>query len=311
MKKTLLLAAALCTLAAPAALADTKSYKPKAFSRIETDGAMNVVFKTGAENTIRVETEGSDFSDVRLTNRGDTLVVSRNSIKEERSWFRGGTSISVSDDRKTVKVNGKKKPAYTVYVTGPELSAVNSAQSSTFRSETIAAPDFDANASSSASIWLGGSADTANLSASSSGSIDAAKLLAVELDVDASSSGDVIAAARGADEVTINASSAGGVTLASGGAARLIVDASSGASIELSGACDRLDATASSGASVKAGDLRCVSAVADASSGASVNAYASGAASGNASSGGSVNFAGSPREQDASKSSGGSVSFSN
>jgi hypothetical protein len=67
---------------------------------------------------------------------------------------------------------------------------------------------------------------------------------------------------------------------------------------------------ASSGASVDANSLRCAKATANASSGADVELFASSSASGDASSGAGISFKGGPKEQDLSKSSGGSVSFS-
>lgn len=86
------------------------------------------------------------------------------------------------------------------------------------------------------------------------------------------------------------------------------IDVSSGASIELSGVCKSIRGDASSGARFSGEGLRCESASFEASSGASAHAFATGAASGDASSGASVRFAGNPATLDRDESSGGSVS---
>ncbi len=86
------------------------------------------------------------------------------------------------------------------------------------------------------------------------------------------------------------------------------IDVSSGASIELSGACKSLHGDASSGAQFEGKNLKCESASIEASSGASAEAFATAKASGDASSGASVRFAGNPARLDRDESSGGSVS---
>jgi len=90
--------------------------------------------------------------------------------------------------------------------------------------------------------------------------------------------------------------------------ANLKVEVSSGASVDLSGSCADLAVEISSGASFSGEDLKCATADVDASSGASAQAFASQRAEGNASSGASVNFYGSPASIEKDSSSGGSVS---
>lgn len=311
MKTALTALATIALLAAPQALAQGKSYTVSSFSEIEVDGAMYVVYKTGNSTSVRVEADNGDYSDASIETKGDTLKVSRESLNKKSSWLSfGGRSVNVSDDGKTIKVNGKKVPVYTVYVTSPDLERVKASQSSRFDSDTIKASAFEASASSSADITLGGTAGEARLSASSSGDIKAKKLKAESARISASSSGDVEATVTGTGETNISASSSGDVVLNSTGAATFIVSASSGSSVELAGACNRINATASSGADIEADELRCSSATANASSGADIDLYSSSAASGNASSGGSITFKGNPAQQNVSKSSGGSVKFS-
>lgn len=85
------------------------------------------------------------------------------------------------------------------------------------------------------------------------------------------------------------------------------VNISSGANATLRGTCARLDLDISSGAHFDGEGLHCEVAKVDASSGASADAFATQLADGNASSGGSVTFHGSPAKFTEDSSSGGSV----
>ncbi len=88
----------------------------------------------------------------------------------------------------------------------------------------------------------------------------------------------------------------------------LDIGVSSGASVVVSGDCNRIAVDASSGSSVSARDLKCASAMVDASSGSSISVYASESASADGSSGASVSVHGSPSDVDKDTSSGASVS---
>ncbi len=311
MNKTLTALATISLLLAPAALAEGKSYTADDFSRIKVTAAMNVIYTASPQTSVVVEASNGDYSDAKIENDGDTLVVTRESIDKKRNFFSwGGNSLSVSNDGKTVKVNGKKMPVYTVYVTGPELDGVKASQSSRFESQTIDAGTFEAGASSSATVILAGSADAATLSASSSGELKAAKFAVGTVNVSASSSGDAEVLVNGTGKTSVSASSSGQVKLRSTAAASFDVSASSGADVEMSGSCTTMSVSASSGADVEADELRCTNVTVSASSGADVDAFATGSATARASSGADISIAGKPSVQDGSKSSGGSVSFS-
>lgn len=85
------------------------------------------------------------------------------------------------------------------------------------------------------------------------------------------------------------------------------VSVSSGASAELTGTCTTIDIAVSSGARFDGERLKCRAAEVDASSGASADAFATQSADGEASSGASVTFHGSPAQFREDSSSGGSV----
>ncbi|MCQ8184006.1 GIN domain-containing protein [Parvularcula maris] len=91
----------------------------------------------------------------------------------------------------------------------------------------------------------------------------------------------------------------------SGGSIEL--KASSGANLEIEGTCDQVEAGASSGADLNAGNLVCDSGEASVSSGASVRVHTTDRIKARASSGGSVQVGGDPDKVDTKTSSGGSV----
>ena len=87
--------------------------------------------------------------------------------------------------------------------------------------------------------------------------------------------------------------------------------ASNGASLTVSGACGHLDAQVSSGASMNAAGLACGSVAVAASSGASATVFARDSAVADASSGASIDIHGRPPITDVDSSSGGSVAVRN
>lgn len=308
MLKTLTTTAVIALLAAPLALAGTKTIDVGGFDRIDAKGAMNVIYTAGPTPSVIIETDGNDFSYAAISVDGDTLVVTRVSL-EKRGLFGGSGNLKVSDGGKTVRVNGKKVPSYIVRVSSPDLNGIKVSQSSTGNASGIDAASFEAQASSSATLKLSGKATRAEMSASSSADIEATEFEAESLDVSASSSGEVDARVTGAGKVEISASSSGDVSLRSTQAATFSVSASSGADVDLAGACASISISASSGADVDASKLQCQEATVTASSGADVDAFASLSADGTASSGADISFDGAPAGQKAKKSSGGDVSF--
>lgn len=308
MIRTATCLAAFAALTVPTALAETKSYDAKAFSEIEARGAIDVIYERAATPSIVVEQAEGDFGDVYLDFDGDTLIVSRNSVRDRSGWF-SSVNINMKDHRKVVKVNGKRVPYYVVRVSGPNLDAARIAVSAKLTATGVHSDDFDGRASSSGDLEVSGTAGHAKLHASSSGDLIATDLEAGSLDIHASSSGDVEAKSTGTGRITIDASSSGDVELVSLGAADFVIDASSSADVELKGACAAIDIEASSSADVGAKELKCRSASVSASSSGDVSVYASESVQAHASSGGDIYVSGSPAARDVSKSSGGDVDF--
>lgn len=107
--------------------------------------------------------------------------------------------------------------------------------------------------------------------------------------------------------ISFDASSAGHITT-SVDAPTISAEASSGAELEISGRTKDFKARSSSGSSIKAFELYTENAVAEASSGASVNTRPSVSLEGNASSGGNINYRGGAPSIKKQESSGGNIS---
>lgn len=308
MLKRLTATTAIALIAAPLAFAGTQTVDVRGFDRIDTRGAMKVVYQTGPDTSVVIETDRDDFSDAKVFVDGQTLVVTRESV-EKRGLLGSSANIRISDEGQTVRVNGKKVPTYTVRVTSPDLKGIKASQSSRGTLSGINATSFEASATSSADLILSGRAGKADISASSSGEVTATSFEAGELVASASSSGEVDALAGGTGAVKVSASSSGDISIRSLQAANFSVNSSSGGDIELTGACKDITINASSGGDVEADELTCQSARVDASSGSDVEAFASVSANGNASSGANVKFRGNPADRQVNQSSGGKIRF--
>ena len=308
MKRPATCIAALLVLAAPAALADTKAYPAQPFSQIEAGGPIDVIYERAATPSITVEQAENDFSDIYLDFEGDTLIVSRNSVRNRSGWF-NKVNINTKDDRKIIKVNGKRVPYYVVRVSGPDLDGVIVKRSAKLTANGVESDTFDAHASSSGDLELSGTARSAKLHASSSGDILASAFRSESLDIQTSSSGDIEVTASGSGPVRIDASSSGDLELMSLGPAEFLIQASSSADVELSGQCSSIKVDASSSADVDANGLTCLTATVMASSSADVSVSASESVKAQASSGGDIYVSGSPAVRDVSRSSGGDIDF--
>ena len=145
------------------------------------------------------------------------------------------------------------------------------------------------------------------LGASSAASIEAEDPIEAsgDFDVDVSSAGE-IKAAISADEMTLDASSSGEMNLEVN-ADEIEADVSSSGEIEVSGTVRYQEVEASSAGEYDASDVAGEEVDASASSGGSIKVNVSNKIDASASSGGSVRYSGSPKYVDVSSSSGGSV----
>ena len=296
---------ALAAAFAPIANAESKSFPAGDFTAIDTRGAVDVIFETGADASIKVEQDEGDFSDIFIEQNGQTLLVSRNSLRNKAGWARN-VSLSTKNGHKVVKVNGKRVPSYTIRITAPALEEVSVANSSSLSASGLNVSTFSGSVSSSADLRLSGTVEQAKLRASSSGDLDAKQLAATNLDLDVSSSADATAKVLGG-KLKLEASSSADATIDATGSELIEIDASSSADVEMSGSCQMLDVSASSSADVSADDLKCVNGDIQASSGADVGAYISGSLEAHASSGSDITVRGNPASRDVHESSGGDI----
>ena len=307
MKRALISLSALSIAALPA-LAETKDFPVGSFSSIDVKGGIKVLYETGAETTVIVEQAEGDFSDISIETDDGELQIGRESLGFLKS-LRANLHVDLVEGNLRVKVNGKRKPSYTVIVTSPSISELDVAQSSILEASGIDAGEIELDASSSAKLIVSGRAASADMDASSSSSIDASDFIVGAITIEATSSADVIAHAVTNSRARIDASSSSDVKLVLESTADIDVDASSSTDIVLTGTCDEITVDASSSADVEAKDLLCKSAEIDASSSADVSVSVTEALEAKASSGADINVHGAPTQVDITESSGGDISI--
>lgn len=126
----------------------------------------------------------------------------------------------------------------------------------------------------------------------------------------ASSGADIVADEMSGNEVDLTASSGAEIAVTAVDSERVAVTASSGSNISAErGSCDALEAVASSGSSVRIEGVKCRSVEATGSSGAAIRVFAEERIDANASSGASIEVHGPHEEIAINTSSGGSIDF--
>ena len=131
MKFRLPLAVAIALIAAPAALADSRSFSLAGFDKVDASNHVTVIVKQGPFS-IQVSEPQGWFDDLILEVRGSTLVASRRSQKSWGWW---------SPDR----------PSYTITVTAPAWSAIAASNHANLRGE-VTAPALTLTASNHADV---------------------------------------------------------------------------------------------------------------------------------------------------------------
>ena len=293
----------------PAAMADTQSVPVDGFSKIVVKAGILVNYTPGPESSVTVEQEAGDFSDIDITVSKGKLKIGRKSLAQ--SGWGGNRSMSTKwrDGKIVVKVNGKRVPSYTVTVTSPDLESLKATQSSKLIASGLNLDALNASASSSGDIELVGQASTAQLEASSSGTVDAAEFIVASVKLDASSSGEVYATSIDGELIDIDASSSGDVKIVTTGTPDIKIDASSSADVSLEGACNFLTASISSSADVSGESMSCKTAEISTSSSGDLSLNVTESVIARASSGGDIEIGGSPAQRDVTRSSGGDVDF--
>ncbi|MEL7488566.1 MAG: DUF2807 domain-containing protein [Pseudomonadota bacterium] len=211
MNKSLLTGGcALAIASAGAAHADeTRDFNFDAFDRIDAAAGVVVEVVVGGEQSVRVETDRGDFSDL-------IIGVENGELNVKRDWKKNGWR--------------RRKPNYTVYATVAELSGVEASSGSTVEATGVSGGDFDLDTSSGASVSIAGDCDTVKAEASSGSSIDARDLECASAVADASSGASIAVHAK--EDADAEASSGASVTVY-GGPSDVRADKSSGGSVRI------------------------------------------------------------------------------
>ncbi|MDR3475839.1 MAG: DUF2807 domain-containing protein [Devosia sp.] len=127
---------------------------------------------------------------------------------------------------------------------------------------------------------------------------------------EASSGADLDITGIAAAGLSLTVSSGASVAATATGAERLAFDASTGGTIKAAGTCTHLIANASTGASLDARDLICADVNAQASAGGHADVHADKSINANASVGGGIRVFGNPTDVNSNSGTGGSVDFS-
>jgi hypothetical protein len=220
-----LCAAGLALVAAPA-LAETRTYELAEFDSISIATGIEAVVEVGGTQSVSVEIDDPDlFDKLEIDVRGSTLRA-RIELSFLDNLLSGGVLGAIFADRAGIRM----------HITVPELTAVEASSGARVRVDAMQGADMRLDASSGAVIAI--------------------------------------------EEVN---------------AAAVRADASSGAQLSVNkGSCESIDAASSSGAGIDLRGLECGDARARASSGAALRVFAADKIDAEASSGASIRIAGDP-----------------
>lgn len=207
--KQLLSGVAVAALLASPALAETKTYDLKGFTRISAAAGVAVNVSVGGDYSVRAESSSEGLERLKIELVGDELRIGRHNKMNFR-WKRGDE--------------------VTVDVTTPALSALDVSSGASLEASGIDADAFSVDVSSGASLEAAGRCDTLTADVSSGGSISARGLECRSAIADASSGGsaDIFAS----ESLTSDASSGGSIEV-SGRPANVNKDTSSGGSVSV------------------------------------------------------------------------------
>lgn len=211
-RQHILPAAALATalaagLIALPALAETKVYPLKNFSKIDASAGLEVVLKQGPHNVVVDHSKG-EFDRVVVEVKGDTLKLGRKS-----GIYRNNSG------------------RVTITVTAPDISSIDVSSGVTLEADNYRFASLDLDVSSGGGVDLSGSCRALSVDVSSGASVDAEDLKCETVTADASSGGSVEAfASRSAS----GSASSGGSIEFEGNPQEFVKDTSSGGSVSRS-----------------------------------------------------------------------------
>ncbi|WP_139792346.1 head GIN domain-containing protein [Henriciella litoralis] len=228
MKLKSLLAATttLAVFAAPA-IAETQTYSVATFDEIDVSSGINVIFEIGDTQSVEVENDKGDFSDIVVDVDEGALVLKR--PKKFKMGF------------------GKRRTDYTVRVVATSLNGIEASSGASAEGSGLTG-DVDVGVSSGASAAISDiRADELEVEASSGSDVELSGTC-VEIDADASSGADLDASGVQCERLTADVSS--GASIRAYASKSVNADASSGGSVRVSGGATDVTIDKSSGGSV-------------------------------------------------------------
>jgi len=225
MLRTTLFATTCLVLALPAS-AETKDYNMDSFNALDVSAGVTVIYEVGESQSVVAENNRGNFDKLRIENRGDTLVIKR----ANSGWFR------------------RNRENYTVRVTGPAVSAIDSSSGSMVKANGVSGNDVDLEVSSGASLHVTNvQADSISLGASSGSRLEAAGSCS-GAEIDASSGASIDA--NDLICVDVDAGASSGASVRAHASKSVDGHASSGASVKVTGGATDIEKSRSSGGSV-------------------------------------------------------------
>lgn len=200
--------AAVTALALPA-LGETRSYDLPEFDKIDVSAGLMLTAKAGGAQSVSVETQEGDFSDLKISVEDGVLVVSR-------EWNRLRWH--------------QKKADYKITVSARDLSGLEASSGSHSSLSDINARRFNLDISSGAHVSVQGRCDNCVVDLSSGANLSASEFICDSANIDVSSGGH--------GEITVVTSlvgdaSSGGHVSVYGNPERVNIDKSSGGRIKV------------------------------------------------------------------------------
>lgn len=229
MIRTLTTAGLVALALAGTASAETRTYDVGAFTKIDISAGLDLSFEAGSAQSIAVENDKGDFSDIDVLVKGDTLVLKR--VKRFSGW-------------------GKKRERYGITVTAPVISAVEASSGSDVSGTGLTGDRVVIDVSSGAEVVVtgvnggtvtietssgsdasvSGTCTTVRADSSSGSDLEARDLICQNGEADASSGSDL--SIHAFSSVSADASSGADVTVY-GGPTDVNSDKSSGGSVSI------------------------------------------------------------------------------
>nr|WP_070960702.1 head GIN domain-containing protein [Hyphomonas sp. Mor2] len=213
---------------AGAASAETRSYEVGAFTKIDISAGLDLEFTAGDAQSVTVENDNGDFSDITVEVRGETLVLKR---QKTMNW--GWNN---------------KRQRYGVTVTAPQISGLEASSGSDVSGRNMSGSDILIDVSSGADVTVTGVDGGTVRIETSSGSDASVSGTCVTVRAESSSGSDLDARDLTCESGYADASSGSDISIYA--STSVEAEASSGADVDVYGNPTDVTSDKSSGGSV-------------------------------------------------------------